>query len=450
MNPSETQDEFQQGHEAPPPGTKFMSVLRWVLVVGMAVVAVYAVARYARRSGDASTITQSPNQEQRYQCPMHPQIIRPQPGACPICGMDLVLIEEAEHKHTDDDASVKGLVAIDLPLDRVQKIGVKTAKVALMDVPSQVRTVGLLEANERGRVAVVARFSGFVEALYVNETGQQVKKGQPIAKIYSPEVLQAQEEFINAQQWNAPTALSASNPTHPGHAEASTDLLKDARRRLELLGLAAQDIDDIAARKQAQAAVILRAPSSGYVTSKTVLAGAAIERGAQLLEIADLSVLWLVADIYEGDLARVRLGNKAQFTTAAFPGESFAAKVQFVYPTVDASARTLRVRLELRNPTSAGGVKLRPGMYGDVFIETAAGKALMVLAEAVVDTGQAQYIFVAQGEGRFTPRPVKLGARRGEFVEVLQGLVADQEVVTTANFLIDSESRLQSALRGQQ
>jgi len=363
--------------------------------------------------------------------------------------MNLVLINEAEQNHDTTPSLVKGLVPIQLPLDRVQKIGVRTAKVAQMDMPSQLRTVGLLEANERGRVAVVARFSGFVETLYVNETGQQVTKGQPIAKIYSPEVLQAQEEFINAQQWNAPGAENTRTPTHPSHVEISSGLLKDARRRLELLGLAAQDIDELVVRKQAQPAIILRAPSSGSVISKNILSGAAIERGAQLLEIADLSTLWLVADVYEGDLSRVKLGNKAQFQTAAFPGESFTAKVQFVYPTVDPAARTLRVRLELRNPTGAGSVKLRPGMYGDVTIETSAAKALMVPAEAVVDTGQAQFVFVAEGEGKFTPQPVKMGARRGEFVEILQGLQAGQDVVTTANFLLDSESRMQSALRGE-
>ncbi|MDX2019580.1 MAG: efflux RND transporter periplasmic adaptor subunit [Deltaproteobacteria bacterium] len=442
-------NEFQQGHEAPPPGVRFMAVFRWLLVLAMAGVAVFAVARYVR-SGDGET--EAGATKRLYQCPMHPQIISPQPGECPICGMTLVLVKEDDHKHDTNPSAVKGLVPIQLTAERIQTIGVKTAKASLRDVPNQLRTVGLLEANERGRVAVVARFSGFVEALYVNETGQAVVKGQPIAKIYSPEVLQAQEEFLNAQQWNTPGAAGTTGgggPTHPGHVQMSSDLLHDARRRLELLGLAPQDIDDIAARKQTQATVLLRAPSSGSVISKNILSGAAIERGAQLLEIADLSVLWLIADVYEGDLARVKLGNPATFNTAAFAGESFLAKVQFVYPTVDAAARTLRVRLELRNPKSANGVKLRPGMYGDVVIETASAQALMVPAEAAVDTGNAQYVFIAESDGRFTPQPVKLGARRGDFVEVIEGLKPDQEVVTTANFLLDSESRLQAAVRGQ-
>ncbi len=478
MNAETIQNALPEGDEPPPPGVRTMAIVRWALVVGMALVAVFAIWAYVRNA-DTSQDAQG-----QYHCPMHPQIVSSTPGQCPICGMDLVPIkvnantadhadahagsEQAQYQcpmhpeivSNDPNAkcsicgmdlelvqtNVPGLVPIELTADRVQMIGVKTAKAISMRMPNSLRTVGVLESNERSRLFVTTRYSGWIEKLLVNETGQPVKAGQIVAQIYSPEVLQAQEELLNALSWKQDAPVTAP---HPGHVNISSALAVDARRRLELLGVAAQDINALVRRNKTESTVPLRAPATGHVVAKLILEGSAIAAGTPLLEMADLATLWLVADVYEGDLSRVKVGNSARFVTAAYPSETFTAKVKFVYPTVDSGARTLRVRLELKNAKGPSGLKLRPGMYGDVTLQTEVVTALMVPAEAVVDTANVQYVFLAHPQGRYEPRRVSTGLRRDNMVEIVEGLKAGDEVVTTANFLLDSESRLQATLRGQ-
>lgn len=476
MSPENIENALPEGDEPPPSGVRTMAIVRWALVVGMALVAALAIWAYVRNAGT------SQDEQGQYHCPMHPQIVSPTPGECPICGMDLVLVNakasQSAHAHedttkaqyqcpmhpeivsTDPDATcsicgmalervqttVPGLVPIELTADRVQMIGVKTAKAASMQMPNSLRTVGVLESNERSRLFVTTRYAGWIEKLLVNETGQPVKAGQIVAHIYSPEVMQAQEELLNALSWKQDAPAPAP---HPGHVNISSALAVDARRRLELLGLAAQDIDALVRRNKTDATVPLRAPAAGHVVAKLILEGSAVSAGTPLLELADLSTLWLVADVYEGDLSRVKVGNTARFVTAAYPSETFNAEVKFVYPTVDSGSRTLRVRLELKNAKGPSGLKLRPGMYGDVTLQTEVITALMVPAEAVVDTANVQYVFLAHPEGRYEPRRVSTGLRRDNMVEITEGLKAGDEVVTTANFLLDSESRLQATLQGQ-
>lgn len=193
----------------------------------------------------------------------------------------------------------------------------------------------------------------------------------------------------------------------------------------------------------------IRSPSDGYVTARNVVPGAAIQAGAPLFEVADLSKVWFVADVFEQDAARLRIGQKAFLELIAYPGERFTGRVQFLYPTLNAATRTLRVRLELANKTGPAGVKLRPGMYGNAALELPSASGLLIPSEALVDTGDNQYVFVAKAEGHFEPRLVKVGARAGDKVQVSEGVAEGETVVTTGNFLLDSESRLRSAIDGQ-
>jgi membrane fusion protein, copper/silver efflux system len=396
----------------------------------------------------------------KYWCPMHPDVTSDDPNAeCELCGgmrlqprpapgstEEAQALAEYGHAPGRAESAVPGLVPVDLGPERVQLIGMKTAQVAREPLGGAVRTVGVVTANERGLAQINPRFAGYIEKLMVSETGQRVRRGQVLATIYSPEVLRAQQELLTALSWK-----EAENPGRGGaeHQSFTRGLDADARRRLELLGVSAGEIEAVTKAGKPVSALPLRSPVDGYVIGKTAVAGAVVQPGVPLFEIANLSTVWVLAEIYESDMARVRVGQPAHLELPAYPGERFKGRVQFVFPTVDPASRTLRVRLEIRNPARSGSPKLRPGMYGHVALELPASTALVVPREAVVDTGELQYLFLAKPGGRFEPRRIKVGRRAGDRIEVLEGVVEAETVVTTANFLLDSESRLRAAIEAQ-
>ena len=430
-----------------PRGVRAMAVVRWALVVAMGVVATLSIAYAAgalHRGGAAGAA-----HARLYHCPMHPAIVQDHPGECPICGMTLVL-DEPTHPSTSPPgqsaAPVPGLAPLELPAERVQLIGMRTAKVERAPLAATLRAVGVVAPSERGLAQISVRFAGWVQTLAVTETGRRVKRGEVLATIYSPDVLAAEQEFLTARGWAGQGEGPSADP-HGGGANG--DLAVAARRRLELLGVAAPEIEALATRGKVGDAVPIRSPVAGTVTARTVVAGAAVSPGQPLFEVADLSRVWLLAEVFEQDAGRLRLGQKATLELAAYPGERFAGKVQFIYPTLSPETRTLRVRLEFPNHKGPGGPELRPGMYGDVAFELASATSLVVPAEALVDTGRSQYVFVARGGGRFEPRLVHVGARAGERVQITDGLAEGETVVTTGNFLLDSESRLRAAIEGR-
>jgi Cu(I)/Ag(I) efflux system membrane fusion protein len=492
---------------APPPGVGTTAIVRWALVGLMALISAGSVLSYfALPFGDHAASSHADGK--LYYCPMHPQIVQDHPGECPICSMTLVPKPEGPvkpsntmqpalaagqaadagkgaatangkyycpmHPHvTSDDPNAKcdlcggmklvlrpaaaslaaaepipGLVPVDIAPERVQRIGVRSQKVTRQSLMGDFRTIGTVEADERGLARISPRFSGWIEELLVSETGQRVRKGQALATIYSPEVLQAQQELLTALGWTSAPVGSSALPHHTDTAPLQ-GLVADARRRLELLGISPQEIDGIAKTRKAQRAIAIRSPVDGHVITKNAVQGMTVSPGMPLFELADLSTVWVLAEVYESDLKRVRVGQPARFEASALPGETFSGKVEFLYPTLDTLSRTLRVRLEFRNRTGPAGLKLRPGMYGSVFLDLPATTGLMVPAEAVVDTGDVQYVFMAKEGGRFEPRRVKVGARLGEQLEIAEGVADGETVVTTANFLVDSESRLRAAIEGQ-
>jgi Cu(I)/Ag(I) efflux system membrane fusion protein len=330
-----------------------------------------------------------------------------------------------------------GLAAVELSPERIQLSGLRTARTVRAPFGGELRAVGAVAASERGQGQVTTRFAGWIEQLLVEETGRVVRKGQALATIYSPDVLRAEQEYLTARKW-------AEAPRPAGDGAGAPSLAADARRRLELLGVDGREIDDLSSAAEPPHAVTLRSPVTGTVLRKAAIAGAYVQPGSELFAVADLSTVWMVAEVPEQAAGRVRAGQAARIELDAFPGRPFAGRVQLVSPTVDADSRTLRVRVELRNADGA----LRPGMYGTVFLEAPQREALVVPAEAVVDTGDARYVFVARGEGRFEPRAVEVGDRQGGRAEIRAGLAEGELVVTTANFLLDSESRLRAAVEG--
>jgi Cu(I)/Ag(I) efflux system membrane fusion protein len=274
-----------------------------------------------------------------------------------------------------------------------------------------------------------------VQKLVVSATGERVRKGQVLATIYSPDVLRAEQELLVARGWG-------------GADSAGAGMDASARRRLELLGISAQEIDDVIRTGKPAEAMSIRSPVDGYVVAKAAVAGLAVQPGTVLFEVADLSQVWVNAEIYEQDISRIHVGQKAHLELTSFPGETHTGKVQFIQPLLDPASRTLKLRLEFKNRVDRNGPRLRPGMYATVLLDLPPTSGLVVPAEAVVDTGEARYVFVSKDGGHFEPRAVKVGARIRDHVEIVSGVAEGETIVTTGNFLVDSESRLRAAIEG--
>jgi Cu(I)/Ag(I) efflux system membrane fusion protein len=335
-------------------------------------------------------------------------------------GMDYIPV------YADDRPDDAGVVAVSPA--RVQTLGVRTAPVEARSLDAAVRASGRVELDERAQVAVAPRFEGWIERLHVDAVGDRVRRGQPLFTVYSPELQSAGEELRIAERLQRDSAAS-----DPVAAEAARRLAEATRSRLRNWEVAGQT----GARQT------FHAPADGVVIEKNAIEGARFMPGEAIYRIADLSRVWVIADVFERDLARVRAGQAARVTLEAFPGRRFEAKVSYLYPTLNATTRSTPVRLELENREGL----LRPGMFASVeFAGGAEGATTAVPGSAVIDDGSRQIVLLALGEGRFKPQPVKLGARGRDFVEVVEGVQAGDQVVVSANFLIDSESQLKAAL----
>jgi multidrug efflux pump subunit AcrA (membrane-fusion protein) len=369
---------------------------------------------------------------------MHPAFVNADPKArCPECGMKLVpRSADVDADAATSERQVAGLAPVELSPDRVQLMGVRTAVATREALGSTIRAPGFVAVDDTRLIAVSARFPGWIEAIAAGNVGQLVEKGDLLATLYSPDAVQAQQQLLAVTRW--------SDPKSPGPRPAGTEYQREARTKLELFGFAPQDIDELIASGAPNRIMKIRAPVRGFVGKKSILAGAFVQPGAEMFQVADLSSVWVVVDVYAGDIRRIRVGQKAQLEVPTYPGERYSGRIAFIYPALAVSTRSLQARIEMRNP----GLHLRPGMYGDVTIETGASPAVVVPAEAIVDTGEARYVFVAQGAGRFEPRPVTVGWTENGRAAILAGVAEGERVVTTASFLVDSESRMRSALEG--
>ncbi|HEY3359309.1 MAG TPA: efflux RND transporter periplasmic adaptor subunit [Polyangia bacterium] len=444
-HPGPDHEPLPEGEEAAPPWVHAMALVRWTLIALMAVAAVGTWAHFFNIFPRAGA-----NVAQQYHCPMHPSVIMDHPGECPICGMDLVPITRGSHEQgaasqpASAPAVPKGLVPVMLSAERIGLIGMQTAKVGRAQGAPGLRTVGFVAPNEKGLAQIQTRFAGWIETLAVAQTGQRVSRGQVLATVYSPDLLNAQQDFLNIINWATAQATTGTAASPRSTAQLAPQLVADARRKLELLGISREEIDEVQRTGKPIHALKIRATAGGYVTQKNALRGLYVQPGTQLFEVADLATVWVIADLYEYEVTRVTIGQPARFALAAYPGQVFEGRVQFIYPTLSEGSRTLRVRVELKNP----GLKLRPGMYGNVQLDLGATNALVVPREAVVDTGEATYVFVLHQGGNFEPRLIRVGAPLESKVQVVSGLADGETVVTTGNFAIDAESRLRAAIQG--
>lgn len=353
-----------------------------------------------------------------------------------------------------DRKAVEEAPQIELSAEQMQRIGVKTVTVTAKPLQKIIRTVGRIETDERNQTTINAKVEGWIEKLYVDYTGRYVKKGEPLADIYSPELLATQQEFLNTLKW---AGRQTGKKTQEGQDHSATDgapdatselqkmLEKDAsatlaaaRQRLRLWDISDEQIRQIEKTGKPVRTLALYSPVSGHITQKMAVQGMRIMPGEKLFDVADLSRLWIIADIYEYELSAVRVGQPVSVTLSYLPGRQWSSLIDYIYPFISAETRTAKVRLTLPN---ADG-QLKPQMFTNVEIRIALGKRLSIPDSAVIDTGRGQVVYVDRGNGIFEPREIRIGLQAEGAVEVLRGLKAGDRVASAANFLIDSEAQL--------
>jgi multidrug efflux pump subunit AcrA (membrane-fusion protein) len=405
-----------------------------------------------------------PAEKTLYTCSMHPQVVQDHPGDCPICGMKLVPVRKqpsspAATTRSDSNRKVKyykstmmigeisqtprkdsmGMEmvpvyeseeetnAITVDPATVQKMGVRTAVVTKGPLRRVIRTVGVVDYNETALADVTTKFRGWIEKLYVDSTGKQVRKGEPLFDIYSPELYSAQNEYVLALGQGA------------GGLKAS------ARQKLKLFDVSDDQIAELEKTRQPQRTLRVNAPIDGIVVEKMAVQGQMVEAGMKLYRLADLSLVWVQSQIYEQDLALLKLGQAAEVSLSYLPDRKFSGRVTYIYPTVDEKTRTARVRMEFHNP----GLFLKPGMFATVELNAEIEpSALLVPDSAVLRSGEKNTVFVSLDDGHFEPREVTLGPRaENNTYEVLSGLKEGERVVTSGQFMLDSESQLREAIQ---
>jgi len=427
----------------PPPGAGFMNTVRWVLFGGLTLLAIVSIASWvAWRVEESRTSTPSAAAASRpgkalYRCPMHPSYTSDKPGECPICGMTLERLafgSAGGGEALGAAGDVPGLTTVQIPAERTQLIGVRLARVESGSLGEGSSLVGFVAPDETRLKRVQLRVAGWVKDVQVNRTGEMVHAGQPMLSLYSPELYQSEREYLIAM---------GDGEGMAGHDAGAHDA---ARERLRLLGVPDDEVARLERERTASSQLALRSPVTGTVLERNLIEGQYLGADTPLFTVADLSRVWVLVDLYEMDLGRVKVGDRARFTADGLPGRTFDAAIDFIYPTVSNETRTLKARLSLDNRDGL----LRPGMYGRVDVATrrGGGAALVVPAEAVVNTGDMSYVFVARGGGRFEPRRVWTGGGDGDRITVLRGLAEGDTVVASASFLIDSESRLKAAIAG--
>ena len=350
-------------------------------------------------------------------------------------GMDYIAVYEGE---TDDEPAAANQVRIST--EKVQKLGVRTETASLRVLDKIVRAAGRIEPDERRIYAISPKFEGYVERLHVNATGQPVAKGQPLFEVYSPELVSAQREYAIAAQ--GVDALKEAGLD----AQASMRQLAEASlTRLKNWDISEEQVKALAKSGETRRTLTFRSPVAGIVTEKKAVQGMRFMAGEALYQVADLSAVWVVADVFEQDIGMVKAGATAKVTINAYPGKTFAGAITYVYPQLTAETRTVPVRIELANP----GQLLKPGMFAQVELPVGAKREVVTVpVSAVIDSGTRRIVLIQAAAGRYEPREVRLGARSDDYVEVLDGVKDGEPVVVAANFLIDAESNLKAAVGG--
>ncbi len=406
-------------------------------------------------------------------CAMHPSVRLEEPGQCPICGMETTPvwkkdnseIQAASQIKTDEkdqatngediagmqghDHSTMGIApkprsdqrtksTFTVSPERQQLIGIKTEPVKIRTLDKDIRTVGMVEIDETKIEHIHTKIKGWIDKVFVDYTWQYVKKGDPLFSIYSPELVSSQEEFLLALR----SKDILTNSDFPEISQGANSLMEASRRRLQLWDISESQIRELEKTGKVKDSVIIYSPISGNVIVRNAFDNMFVDPNTTVYTIADHSRVWVQVDIYENEISMIKLGQKAKMTLASFPGEVFEGEVTFISPHINAETRTVNVRLEFPNPD----LRLLPEMYADVTLDVPIGDKLTIPSSAVLRTGKKDIVFVDKGDGKMEIRRVELGQKAGSYYEVLRGLTEGEEVVSRANFLIDSESKVQAAV----
>lgn len=362
-----------------------------------------------------------------YTCGMHPNVIQNEPGTCPICGMDLTPMDKPDEKKSSERTDKAGAVTVDPVM--VQNMGVRVEHVKRGSIFRHVRTIGEVDVAEDEISVVNLRFSGWIERIWADETGQEIKKGQWLFSIYSPELVSAQKEYLLAYNTSGP----------------QSELTKSAAERLRLWNIPNSVLKNIIRKQNVDRNMVITAPRAGYILHKNIVEGARVNAGKDLYRIGNLKKIWVTAEVYEFDAPWIKEGQAAKMELSFQRGKQYEGKVDYIYPTLNPKSRTLKVRLEFENP----GVELKPGMFATVRIE-AQGKneVLIIPTEAIIHSGERQIVFVTRKIGKYETREIVTGlVGDGHITEVLSGLSEGDTIVTSGQFLLDSESQLQEAIQ---
>jgi membrane fusion protein, copper/silver efflux system len=367
----------------------------------------------------------SSNVKEYWTCPMHPEVQKDGPGACPICNMDLIKKVTGENTGTTAESNMEGMLT--LTSDRQVLANVSTVKIKKERLIKELSAYSYLDFAEQGRKTIPAKFNGRIEKLFVDKTGDYITKGQALFEIYSPDLVQAQNEYLIAL----------------GKTTDKNNLLTEAsRKKLELFGLTTEQIDALKNDGDIKLTLIYYSPVSGTVIEKKVQEGMYVNEGTVIYEVAELSRLWNIAEVNETDLTTIKEGSKVRLKLKAYPGEEFTGSVTFIYPVVNQQTRTVKVRSEFSSQNS----KLKPQMYGETIFSYDAGNGLLVPADAVIFSGNRNVVWIKTSDGMFESRNVQLGLKFGDKYQVLSGLTEGDEVAANGGFLIDSESQLKTGI----
>lgn len=366
-----------------------------------------------------------------YTCPMHPFIIKDQPGSCPICNMTLVKKVEGD-QGTDEERKALGQVALS-PTQMVIA-NVATAPAKMTSLSREINAVGIVRFDQTRQAKVTAWVAGRIDRLYVNAVGDYVSKGKPVAEVYSPDLVAAQQEYLLALR----SRDRLKDSSIPSISQGGEGLVAAARQRLLLLGVKQHQIDILEKGGEPNVRLPIYTPQPGVVIEKLVVEGQYVNVGDPLFSVADLSRVWVEVEVYENDMAAVKVGQPVEVVSQSYPGKVFTGKATFIYPFLDPKTRTVKVRVELPNRN----MLLKPDMFVSAKVKSSVGTVLTVPVGAVVDTGDRQVVWVETKPGTFEPRNVQVGIRSAEGIQIVSGLQAGEKVAASGGYLIDSEAQL--------